>query len=1009
MWSSDTDGRRADSREDLVSRPISDSRPVPPPRDGDLLFGPFRVDLAGQRVWNGARADSPRSKSWQVLLYLLRRAGTLVTKKELHQAVWRDAAVVEDTLTQSIGELRRLLGDSPRSPRFIETVHRRGFRFIAEVTEWRSVSADLGEARSSLRSAEGDAGAFVGRRRQLEQLAAVAGEAAAGRRQLVFVTGEAGSGKTSLVEEFLRDNDAAGHLVVCGQCVQALGPLEPYMPLLEGLERVLSSPSGRALVPAMQSLAPSWCEQIPWLRGTGGASERSVVAPPRERMLREIAVFLEEISGERTVLLVLEDLHWSDLSTLGLVDYLARRRDPARLLIVGTYRDGDVSTAEHPLRAAKQRLLLQQSCTEVALPAMSLGDVRDYLQRRFGVEIAGLGPFIHERSGGNPLFVVALVDELLRREWLAMTENEWATGAADDAVLQAVPGELSEMILVQLEPLIDSDRALLDVASVAGLVFDPRVVAAALGCDTEHAEERCRTLVQRRLLAPVGHLTGQAGGQAPGHFQFIHPLHRQVIYDQIGSTRSRRLHRLIGEILESMRGDDSGNLAADLSVHFQHAADGRAVHYLAECAERAQGRAAHKEALSYLKRAIALLDRLPPVPDRLPQELRLRLLANVSLNVTRGYASPELIENTDRMRVICRMVDDLPHRFEVAQVRWYACLAGEGSGLEAVLDEMDEIAERLGTPQAQLRARLARGRSSFWRGAFKEAYQLLDTVIEEASRETITFPATSYGIDPLVGARMQLALASWFVGLPIRARRHARYGMARADQSGLAYDQASALAQAALVELLCGDAEEASTLATRGEQICQANEVAFILPLSRVLRGAAEVRVGDARSALARMIDGLRLQQQLNGSFFCHVILGLIADAHGRLGEWEEGIRRADQGIALAQNDLERIYAAELWRIKGVLSSRDGARSVAGSPEQPAPGEAGELIRRALRCSREQGATALELRAATSLLATASDGRAKQRASATLKRILATFSEGFDTADLREARSLLAS
>lgn len=275
-----------------------------------------------------------------------------------------------------IGELRRALGDTRRTPRFIETVHGRGFRFVADVravgdeTPEHPVDADAQPLAAVVRAVEPGV-RFVGREAELRRLHESLQRAHQGERQLVFITGEAGIGKTTLLEEFLRSPAVRGpdlH-VLHGQCIQQHGQREPYMPVLEALERVLSAPAGAALIPQFRRTAPCWYVQIPWLISDGEPAgfQGSMMSAPPERMLREIGAFLESWAAGSTIVLVLEDLHWSDNATADLLSFLAQRRDAARLLILGTFRPADASTHDHPIREVKQALRARRRCVDLAL------------------------------------------------------------------------------------------------------------------------------------------------------------------------------------------------------------------------------------------------------------------------------------------------------------------------------------------------------------------------------------------------------------------------------------------------------------------------------------------------------------------------------------------------------------------------------------------------------------------------------------------------------------------
>ena len=319
-------------------------------------FYPFRLDAADKRLWREDRAIKLRPKTFDVLAYLVGHAPMLVTQEELHTEVWGNAAVTPGTLSQSVKELRRALADDARRPRFIETVHRRGYRFIAPV---RSAAVAAPPLRSAASDTIGEACGLVGRESELEQLAASLQEAEASRRQIVFVTGEPGIGKTSLIRCFLRQvterEGADGPWVTMGKCVELHGESEAYMPLLNALDR-LARDGVEELRSVLTRLAPSWVPHLPRLAAGDreaqppGAARRVTPA----RMLRELCCALEELARDRTLVLWLEDLHWCDSATVDLLAALAHREDPARLLVLASYRPVDAAVAGHPVPSLKR-------------------------------------------------------------------------------------------------------------------------------------------------------------------------------------------------------------------------------------------------------------------------------------------------------------------------------------------------------------------------------------------------------------------------------------------------------------------------------------------------------------------------------------------------------------------------------------------------------------------------------------------------------------------------------
>ncbi len=329
-----------------------------------LIFDPFRFDPDNACVWRGAQAIALTPKAFAVLQYLVAHPGQLATKEALLGTVWPDTAVSDAVLKVCMGEIRKALGDSAKAPHFIATVHRRGYRFIASVTgadrpdaesevgpEWRT--APDASARPPQATSRGPI-RLVGREAALIQLHGWLQQARRGERQVVFVTGEPGIGKTAVVEAFVARADADPDLWVAhGQCAAHYGAGEAYMPVLEALGRLCRAPGCERLIALLRQRAPTWLMQMPWLLSAAEreALQRELLGATRERMLREMAEAVEVLTAQTPLLLVLEDLHWSDYATLDLVAFLAQRQEPARLLLIGTYRPVEVIVSGRPLKA----------------------------------------------------------------------------------------------------------------------------------------------------------------------------------------------------------------------------------------------------------------------------------------------------------------------------------------------------------------------------------------------------------------------------------------------------------------------------------------------------------------------------------------------------------------------------------------------------------------------------------------------------------------------------------
>ncbi|HKA53306.1 MAG TPA: AAA family ATPase, partial [Candidatus Binatia bacterium] len=328
------------------------------------------------------------------------------------------------------------------------------------------------------------------------------GKALAGERQIVFVTGEAGIGKTTLVDAFLaRLCDRADVRVTSGQCVEQYGPGEAYLPLLEATTRLCRGPGRERRVEALKRYAPSWLAQLPGLFDPGDRAllQQRIQGTSRERMLREMAEAAELFTTQRGLVVVLEDLHWSDVATLDWLTYMARRREPAKLMILGTYRPTDVSANNHPLRAVVQELTAHNRCEELQIAPLSEPSVGEYLTRRFSRSVAAspLPGLIYRRTEGNPLFVVNVADDLLQQGIVREEAGLWQVHGDQLSITESVPDTLRQAIGRQVERLPLAAQQLLEVASIVGVEFSAAAVAAGLQAAVEEVDRQCASLARQ--------------------------------------------------------------------------------------------------------------------------------------------------------------------------------------------------------------------------------------------------------------------------------------------------------------------------------------------------------------------------------------------------------------------------------------------------------------------------------------------------------------------------------
>ena len=586
---------------------------------GSKLFDPFRLDTVNQCLWR-RKVDGEeerillRPKVFAILRYLVDHAGRLVTQDELLGAVWPDTFVQPEVLKRHVFDIRNVLGDDSKRPVYIETLPRRGYQFMAPV---RSASPNVISANvfsagesSAYEHSSSDVLAqtkLVGRDRPLRELRTSLGGALRGQRQIVFVTGELGIGKTTLVDEFQRQAAACTPMRIGrGQCVEGYGGKEPYYPMLEALGELCRGPEGDSVVRILAAQAPTWLVQFPSLvkRQERESLEREIAGATKQRMLREIGVALETIASETPLLLVLEDLHWADPSTVDLISALARGRGTAKLMVIGTFRPVDLALVRHPLRAVAQDLLVHQLCQEFTLEPLTETDIAAYLggEPTDAKVLDGLAALLYERSEGNPLFMVAALEHMAQRGFVANENGTWTLNVPVEEIDLEVPENLHQMIEARIERLSEEERRALEVASVAGVSFCSAVSATAGDMDVENFETLCEGLSRRRQKVRSADVRRFPDGTASSCYQFAHALYREVLYRRQSPGRRAKLHLHVAERLEALYRQRPAEVAPELAHHFEKGGDClRARKYLQLAADTAGRRC--RQAVEILERS----------------------------------------------------------------------------------------------------------------------------------------------------------------------------------------------------------------------------------------------------------------------------------------------------------------------------------------------------------------------------------------------------------------------
>jgi DNA-binding winged helix-turn-helix (wHTH) protein/predicted ATPase len=965
-------------------------------------FAPFHLDLRAERLWQGTEPVRLTAKAFAVLCYLVEHAGQLVTKDALFAAVWASAYVSEAALAVCIGEIRRALGDAAQTPQYLETVRGRGYRFVAPVTVPSSspepAAAERPEPMVSTRP-----GLLVGREAELTELQQRWAQARQGVRQMVFVTGEAGIGKTTLVDAFVAQvvvTEKVWHSR--GQCIEQHGMGEAYLPLLEALGRLGRATNGGRLIALLHQQAPSWLVHLPALvpPETFEALQRRAGGTTRERMLRELAEAVEVLTVEQPLVLVLEDLHWSDGATLDWLAYVARRREAARLLVLGTYRPVEAIVRMHAVHTVTQELRLHGQATEVILSYLPATGVATYLAQRFGENAlpVGLSNVLHQRTDGNPLFLVTVVDDLVQQEVIRHETTGWTLVGGLEAAVRGVPESLRQFMEQQFAQLSPAEQVLLEAASVAGTEFVAAAAAAGVDATGEAVEMQYATLARRGQFIQAHGSVDWPDGTITARYGFLHALYREFLYDRVHTSQRVRLHRQIGLRLETGYGPQVQKVAVELAEHFVRGRDTkRAVQYLQMAGAQAMQRSAHQEAIRHLNQALELLATLPDTPERAEHELAVQVALGPALMASKGYTAPNVVRTYTRALTLCQYSGESPHRFAVLRGlrRVYAGRA-EMAQAQAMGEALLDLAERSHNAGYLLEAHLGVGTNEFLMGALESARTHLEAALALYHPEHHRTHIMLYGHEPGVISLATLSWVLWLVGYPDQALQRSQAAIALAQQAlhpsslNFALLWATRLAQYRReVQTTQARAETTSTLA---------REAGLGVAVATILRGWALAMQGQGAEGVAQIRQGMATQHALGEMLSQPYFAALLAEAYLQTGQPNAGLSVVVEALAAVCTYDHRYYAAELYRLQGELL-RCQARPVLAQAEA--------CFQQALVVARQQQAKSLELRAAVSLARLWQQQGKRAAARELLAPIYGWFTEGFDTADLQESKVLL--
>ena len=915
-----------------------------------VSFDRFELDETNATLTRDGQALALPPTPFAVLCALARRPGTLLTKNALLDEVWGHQYVSDSVLKTVISDLRTVLDDDPRKPRFIETVSRRGYRFIAPT---RSTGQTLG--------AQSLPAGFVGRAQALTQLNAAWEETRNGKRSIVWVAGAPGIGKTTLIERFV----AGLGDVICvrGQCVEQYGGGEPYLPVLEALGELCRRDS--TLAPLLRAVAPTWLVQLPWLSTPEERDNlrHELAGVAAERALREFGELFDRYTERRPVLLVTEDLHWSDRATVQLIDYMARRRGGARLMWLASLRLAEVVALEHPLNVVRRELRLHRLAEEIVLDPFSEMEIAEYLADCWPpmAQDEAFVRALHTRTDGLPLFVDSVVTDMRERA----TQGGDQAVRASEVARMAVPENLAAIIEHLIVRFAPDQRDVISAAAVCGIEFRIDRVARVLKRDAAWVEQICDALVRERLW-----LHRQEGDG--GLYAFRHALFHQVLYESMPATRRTELHGAVGAALEGERATGIAVPATELAIHFERARQPMgALRYYAEAAEAALALFSPEECLRITEHTQGLLQQATNGPERTAMEFTLATLRG--LGAARLLGSGAEAESAFRRAyALLDQVPGQPMRGRLLHAYGFSlCLRAEYAEALRVAERAQGLGSETNDPALLSTAYMIQGEVHQFQGRWQASREWLERALPLAERLEVR--AGEFLVDPQVAVLGMLSVPLANLGPIEQARACLERAYRRARERGWAMAQLLTLWHSALVEVRLDNPERVAALADEMRVVVDQYDVAHGRIAWRWFRAWADARMGQAADAYRRIREAYDENAGLGMVTGGSETLGYAAEALLLAGEIEGAQKQLEEALAFARRVGERVYLPQLFLIEAAIARARGS-----------PQGAASSIRRALAEARADEAPLIELVSLIELCETAEATATDRRALAAL-------------------------
>ncbi len=971
--------------------------------------------------------EDDAQRAVQAGLGMLEAMGTLNTRLEQEQGVQLAVRVGTHTGLVVVGEMggggrheQLALGETPNVASRIQglaapntvaisaATHRlvQGF-FLCEdlgeqtlkgVSQRMAVYRVLGKSDAQSRIDVVATGGFtplVGREHEVESLVTRWEHVKNGLGQVVVLSGEGGIGKSRLVQ-VVKDHVAdEPHIRLECRCSPHYQntAFYPVTEMLQWTWQIQGHDTPDTKLQELETaltqcnLAPQ--ETVPLLAPLLSIPMPADRYPPlplspqrqRHQTLEAFLAILLAQAAQQPVLYIVEDLHWIDPSTLELLDLLINKIPTTRVLVLLTCRP-----------TFRPRWIRHSYLTEIALQRLSPQQIEQIIvSLTEGKSLPSkVRRHIVAKTDGVPLFVEELTKMVL--ETAGLKEVNGTYELTTPLASFAIPATLQDALMARLDRL-GSAKGTVQLGATIGRQFSYEILQAISSRDETTLARELERLVEAELVY-------QQGTPPQATYAFKHPLVQETAYKALLRRTRQGYHRQIAEVLEAQFPETAASQPELLAYHYTAAGRGEpAVAYWQQAGQQANARSAHVEAISHLRQGLALLETLHDMPERTQHELTLHLALGQAYMATKGYAAPEVGQTYTRARQLCHQLEDRAQLFRVLDgLRVFHLVRAECSTAHEIGEELLGLAQQLQDPDLLMDAYTGLGAVLFYRGEFT----LARANLEQSMALDAVQPSSTGALQSSMVLCLSLAAWDlWYLGYPDQALMRSQEALKLAEMQSDPFSLVFALHQSARLHQFRREATLTRQRAEAAIRHAREQEFPFYVAIGTIHQGWALVVQGQEEAGVAQIREGMVALRATGAEHQRTQFLALLGEAYARAGQIKAGLHVLAEALNLVVEHEERYCEAELYRLKGELL-RD-----AESSAQSEKWTAEECFQRALDVARSQQAKSLELRAAMSLSRLWRQQGKQAEARQLLAEIYGWFSEGFDTADLQEAKALL--